>query len=127
MLRPKLFLLALCSTAFVSVHAQSIPTPESMIGHKVGEPYKLATWESIVRYFDALDKASDRVVIRRIGKTSFGREMIVAEVSSAANIRNLKKLYSYQEKLHDPRKIRDTKEEEEILKNAKSTILVNCS
>lgn len=104
-----------------------IPTPESVIGHKVGADYKLADWKTIHGYFERLDKASPRVSLRSLGMSTEGKEMIVAEISSEKNIRNLRKLYEYQEKLHDPRKIRDAREEAEILKNARSTILVNCS
>ncbi len=44
----------------------SIPTPESVIGHKVGADYKLARWEKIVEYFQKLAAASDRIAVRQI-------------------------------------------------------------
>ena len=47
------------------------------------------TNEQIVSYFHALDAASDRVVVEEIGKSVEGRPMILAIISSEANIKNL--------------------------------------
>jgi hypothetical protein len=124
MLRPSFLILA--AILAPSTQAQ-VPTPESVIGHRVGADYKLASWDTIRGYFEKLDKASPRVSVRSLGTSTEGREMIVAEISSEKNIRNLRKLYDYQAKLHDPRKIGGAQEEADILKNAKSTILINCS
>ncbi len=122
-MRRCLALLALWSTA----HAADLPTPEAFLGHKVGADTKLADWATIQAYFRTLDKGSDRMSIRSIGKSTEGREMIVAEISSPGNLRNLNKIYERAAKLHDPRKIKDAKDEADLLKNAKTTILLNCS
>lgn len=104
-----------------------VPTPESVIGHPVGADTKLASWKTILGYMRQLDRASDRVAIREIGKTTEGRDMVVVEISSAANIRRRDQLLSLSAKVHDPRKIKAAKEEARILKEAKTTILLNCS
>ncbi|MFY9234010.1 MAG: M14 metallopeptidase family protein [Fimbriimonadaceae bacterium] len=119
--------LALVLLLLPATGIAQIPTPESIIGHKVGADYKLAPWSKILRYFELLDKASARVSVRSIGKTSFGREMIVVEISSEANIRNLRRIYADQAMLHDPRKIQNAKDEADLLKRARTTILINCS
>ena len=48
----------------------AIPTPESHFGHRMGEDRKLIEWAKTVSYFEALDKASDSVVVRKLGKTT---------------------------------------------------------
>ncbi len=109
-----------------SVQAQ-IPTPESFLGYKVGADYKLADFQTISKYFEKLDSASPRMVIRQIGKSTEGRTMFVAEISSEKNIRDLDRLLQLNAKLHDPRKIKDATERARLLKDAKTTILLNCS
>ena len=53
-----------------------------------GDDYKLASHQQLLDYFAKLDAASDRIVVDRIGKSSEGRDMIVAIISSEANIKN---------------------------------------
>jgi len=68
--------------------AQSVPTPASVLGHEVGADFHLATFEESLDYFEALAAASDRVELIEVGRTSFGRPMVIAMVSSAENLRN---------------------------------------
>ena len=44
--------------------APAIPTPRSILGFEPGDDRKLVEWPVLVRYFDALAKASDRVDYR---------------------------------------------------------------
>ena len=50
----------------------AIPTPRSALGFEPGEDRKLVEWPVLVRYFEALAKASDRVEYRELGKTTLG-------------------------------------------------------
>lgn len=125
MRRASVVLLAILASTYT--FAQKIPSPESVIGFKVGADYKLADWATIRKYFDLLDKASPRVTVRTIGVTPMGREMIVAEITSEKNMRDMARLRGYLSKLHDPRKIGGQPEEREILANAKPAVLINCS
>lgn len=68
-----------------------VPTPESVLGHRVGEDFHLATYEESMAYFRALDAASDRVEMRQVGVTSNGRPWYVAFVSAAENLRDLER------------------------------------
>ena len=68
--------------------AVKVPSPEDVFGFQVGADYKLASHEQIVDYFTKLDAASDRIVVETIGKSSEGRPMIMAVISSEANIKN---------------------------------------
>ncbi len=78
------FLPLLCALALslVATARAQIPTPESVLGHEVGEDFKLANYEQSITYFRRLAEASDRVELRKIGSTSFGRDWYLAIVSS---------------------------------------------
>jgi murein tripeptide amidase MpaA len=65
-----------------------VPEPKDVFGFAPGDDYKLASHEQIVEYFRKLDAASDRIVVDEIGKSSEGRPMILAAISSEANLRN---------------------------------------
>jgi hypothetical protein len=82
--------------------AQAVPTPESVLGHPVGADFVLATYEQSMEYFDALDAASDRVLMRDVGTTSFGRTARVAFISSAENLRNLDRHVEIAQRLANP-------------------------
>ena len=90
-----------------SLTAQSIPTPESVLGHPVGADFELATYEESLAYFRALDAASDRVELRQVGVTSFGRPWFVALVSSAENLRNVDRHREIAQRLAHPEGLSD--------------------
>src|SRR5262245_42794246 len=71
-----------------------VPKPEQVLGFRPGTDYKLAGYDAIVRYYRALDAASDRVKVLDIGPTAEGRTMIAAVITSEAN---QKKLARYRE------------------------------
>ena len=66
-----------------------VPAPADVIGFAPGEDFTLAHYGPIVEYFRALDAASDRVVVTEIGDSSLGRPLLLAAISSEANIANL--------------------------------------
>ena len=69
--------------------AQSVPTPESVLGFVPGADFHLATYEQSLDYFQKLAAASDRVQLERVGTTSEGRPWYVALISSADNLKNV--------------------------------------
>lgn len=87
--------------------AAQVPTPESVLGHRVGEDFHLATYEESMAYFQALDAASDRVELRQVGVTSNGRPWYVAFVSSADNLRALERHREIAQRLAHPRGLSD--------------------
>ena len=52
--------------------SSTVPTPLKFLGKIVGTPGELTYAKDIYRYFDALDAASDRIKVWRIGKTEDG-------------------------------------------------------
>ena len=81
-------ILLLSLAAAMSSHAQTarVPEPADVFGFKPGTDYRLATHAQIVEYFTRLDAASDRVVVEEIGRTVENRPLILAFISSEANI-----------------------------------------
>ena len=73
-----------------SVTAQSaIPTPESVLGSRVGADFFLATYEESMAYFQQLAAASDRIQLVEVGRTSEGRPWSIALISAAENLANV--------------------------------------
>src|SRR2546429_3220457 len=66
-----------------------IPTPRSILGFDPGDDRKLVEWPVLLRYFQALAKASDRVDYRELGKTTLGAPFIALAISSPQNLRRL--------------------------------------
>ena len=71
-------------------HAAEVPTPASVLGHTPGDDFYLADYEDTVRYFHALASADPaRMKMFTVGKTTQGRDIEIAVISSAANIAQL--------------------------------------
>src|SRR5438128_8182419 len=74
------------------IGAQAVPPPESVLGFKVGADFHLATYEQAIEYFRALEKASPLIRLEEIGKTSMGKPMYCAIITSAENMKKLDRL-----------------------------------
>ena len=81
----------------------NVPTPETTFGFKIGEDRKLAKWDQFLAYFGELSKASDRIRLETLGKTTQGRPFVVATISSSENLKRLDDFKEIQRKLSDPR------------------------
>lgn len=98
--------------------ASDIPTPLDFFGTIVGEPGVLHYTHEIYDYFYMLADASPNVIVRNIGKTEEGRDMLEVVVASEETISNLDTYRGYLNTLSDPRKTNDD-EAAEIIKKAK--------
>jgi hypothetical protein len=83
--------------------AQGLPTPASVLGWEPGTDRKLPSWQQVTDYFTRLDKASPRVELHTLGKTTLGRPFLAAFISDSATIANLPRYREIQRKLADPR------------------------
>jgi hypothetical protein len=101
-----------------------IPAPRALLGFEPGEDRKLADWPTLVRYYQALAKASDRVRLREIGKTTLGAPFLALVIASP---RTLKRLDHYRElnaRLADPRTLKPGRDAQEALRDGKTVVLV---
>jgi Zinc carboxypeptidase len=87
--------------------AVALPQPASIFGFEPGTDRKLADYGQIVRYFRALDAATDRVRLFEIGKTAEGREMVLSAISSEANLARLDRYRDIARQLADSRGLTD--------------------
>ena len=104
-----------------------VPSPKSVLGLQPTDDRTIADWTQITNYFSKLDKASDRVTVKEIGKTTNGKPLIVAFISSPSNIKNLEKIRQISAKLADPRTVKDAAELESLIKNGKTIVSIACS
>ena len=79
-----------------------VPSPEAHLGFRPGADFRLAAWPSVVDYFRKVDAASDRVVVRELGRTTEGRPYIVAIVSDEATIGDLGRHQARQREIAQP-------------------------
>jgi hypothetical protein len=88
--------------------SDKVPSPLKFLGRIPGTPDELTYYKDIQRYMEALDKASDRVTLFRIGRSEEGREMIVVAIADEATVRTLDKYKRVVADLTDPRKLTET-------------------
>ena len=112
---------------FALAIAAQVPSPKSVLGFNPTDDKTIADWQQITDYFAKLDKASDRVLVREIGKTTLGKPLIVAFISSPDNIKHLDKYRAINEKLADPRTIRGQAELDDLIKEGKTVVSISCS
>jgi hypothetical protein len=112
-----------------TINAQTngaLPTPESVLGFRIGTEKKLADYHQMVDYLRKLDATSDRMQLENLGKTTEGNDFMMAIISSPANLRQLEEWRKIQARLADPRALSET-EAAKLLARGKAVVLINCS
>ncbi len=104
----------------------TLPSPEGVLGWAPGADRKLPSWKQVTDYFAALDKASSRVSVRTLGRTTLGRPFIVAFISDSATLANLPRYRRIQQQLMDPRE-RAGATRESLIAAGKNVILITSS
>jgi hypothetical protein len=79
---------------------EMIPTPQSVIGHEVGEWH--VTHDKLVYYFYELANQSSRVMVEKIGQTYEYRPLLNVIITSAENHQKLEEIRLNHLKLTDP-------------------------
>ena len=102
----------------------TIPTPRSVLGFVPGDDRKLADWATLVRYYQALAKASDRIEYRELGKTTLGAPFAMLVISSPQNMRQLETYRRLNVGLADPRSLRSTSDATAALRDGKAIVLI---
>src|SRR5262245_54232525 len=76
-----------------------ITTPREQFGFNIGDDYVLANYTQYVDYLRKLDRESDRLTVQEIGKSSEGRAMYIAIVTSPENQKSLNRYREISERL----------------------------
>lgn len=116
----------LCAGLPAALPAQQIPTPESVLGFRVGQDSMLASWRQIGEYFTRLAAASPRVRVDTVGPTTQGRPYLLVTISDPANLARRAELKANQRRLADPRTL-SAAEQARLVQGQPAVILINCS
>ena len=82
---------------------RGLPTPASVFGFEPGADYKLATYDQSVDYFRKLAASTKYMQLVEAGKTSEGRPMIFALVSTPENLSRVDRYREIARRLAHPR------------------------
>ncbi|MDQ7054320.1 MAG: hypothetical protein Q9P14_16060 [candidate division KSB1 bacterium] len=83
--------------------SDTVPSPLDYFGDIIGAPGMLHYTHEIYAYLREIAKASPRVMVRTIGQSEEGREMIEVIIASEATIRDIDTYRDYLNRLADPR------------------------
>ncbi|MGA0154627.1 MAG: M14 family zinc carboxypeptidase [Flavobacteriaceae bacterium] len=86
----------------------SVPKPEHIIGHEVGEWH--ITHDKLVQYMTALANASDRMQLTTRGTTYEGRPIILLTVSSPENLARIDEIKANQQRIASGEKAPSTED-----------------
>ncbi|MBL8860589.1 MAG: peptidase M14 [Planctomycetes bacterium] len=112
--------------SIVPLRAQSIPTPAEHLGHALGADFVLPGWDRVRTWFEALDAASARVALERVGKTEEGRDLVLAVITAEENHARLALLKEHARVLADPRGVQST-QLDAALADGKVFVMISCA
>ncbi len=125
-IRSAVHLIAFVLLLALSAPAQEIPSPESFLGHKVGEDRYLAPYPKVVEYFRALGAASERVTVQLAGKSTLGNDMLLVILTSEANQQRLDHYRDIARRLANPDDLTE-EEAQRLIAAGKTIVLVTCT
>jgi len=80
----------------------AIPTPESVLGFRVGADSQLFGYDQSINYFKRLAATSRRIKLINVGKTSSGHMWTAAVISSPENLADLQQIRRINMRLSHP-------------------------
>jgi len=119
----KIVVLFLILTGFAFSNS---PSPEQILGFKPGDDFKLAKWEKIEAYFQALAKSSKNVKLAYLGKSTLGRPFFMAVISSENNLKNLKRIKEINRILHAGQPM-EKDQLEDLINKGKPVVAITCT
>jgi hypothetical protein len=126
-LRSLAFAVIFAALLSLSISAQTAPSPQSVLGFQPTDDKTIADWSQITNYFTKLDAASDKVKVQEIGRTTLGKPMIVAFISSPDNIKNLDKYKRINQTLANPNTVTAQTEPNDLINQGKTVVSISCS
>ena len=110
------------SPAVLAQSAAAVPSPEKFFGFQMGADRKLANWDKLHEYYQALAKASNKMRVVELGKTSEGRPYIAIFISSPANLAKLDAYKQMNARLADPRGMSEA-EAKKLVADARAVVI----
>ncbi|MDE0300492.1 MAG: M14 family metallopeptidase [Candidatus Poribacteria bacterium] len=106
--------------------SNSIPTPESFFGFRLGSDRKIARWDKIVDYFNLMAEESENILVINMGATTEGNPFLLAVISSPGNLRRLDELKRINAQISDPRGLSQAKINR-LIKNGRAVVCQSMS
>ena len=103
----RLAVLLLLSAVPAGLSGNGVPTPESVFGFRPGADYKLATYDQSADYFRKLAASTKYMKIVEAGKTSQGRTMFFALISTPDNLSKIDRYREIARRLAHPQGLTD--------------------
>lgn len=100
--------------------------PEKFLGHRVGEDRQLADYNQIKAYFELLARESPKIRVVSIGKTTLGKDMIMAIITDEENMKYLDRYRDIARRLKDARGLSEEKARQ-LAREGKTILLITCS
>ena len=124
MRRSLLTLATALATALPAALPAQVPTPTDHFGFPMGAAGKLANWDDLTAYYEALARTSDRVAVDTLGPTTMGRPFVMLTITSPANHARLGELHRMQRQLADPRTVSGPDELERLLDEGRTIVMI---
>ena len=102
MIRSRILLLATGIALFmpgVASAQRRITSPLQEFGHNIGDDYFLANYQQLMKYWQKLDRESDRMRLERIGTSAEGRPIMMAIITAPENFPKLGRYREISRKL----------------------------
>jgi hypothetical protein len=99
-------MLGAAGQAFAQARA-TVPSPDSVFGFAPGADYKLATYDQSIEYFRKLASSSRFIKLYEAGKTSQGRTMYYALISTPENLARVDQYREIWQRLAHPEGLSD--------------------
>jgi hypothetical protein len=114
--------------AATGTHAATadIPSPSAYLKMSIGADRVIADYRQIRSYFATLDSLSPRVAVEHLGPTTLGEDLIMAVISSEANMSRLPRLKEIARRLADPRGLTDA-DVAALAQEGRTFVLVTCN
>ncbi|MFN8589417.1 MAG: M14 metallopeptidase family protein [Candidatus Eisenbacteria bacterium] len=122
----RLAVFAACALAPAAAPAATLPTPSEYLHLDIGADRVLADYRQIRSYFGELDRLSPRVQVQTLGRSTLGEDMIMAVITSEANMARLPRLKEIAAKLADPRGLTDA-QVAALAEEGRAFLLITCN
>ena len=124
MRRSLLTVVTMLATALPATLPAQVPTPADHFGFDMGTAGRLANWDALTAYYEALARTSDRVTVDTLGPTTMGRPFVMLTITSPANHARLGELHRVQRRLADPRTVSGPGELERLLDEGRTIVMI---
>jgi hypothetical protein len=101
------FIAVLAASVVLTAQSHRVPAPELTFGFKPGADYKLATYDQSIDYLRKLVASSKYIRLVEAGKTSQGRTMYFALISTPKNLDKIEKYRQIAQRLAHPQGLTD--------------------